>query len=82
MMHLYPNDSEVRHRGVVKEDAGIGGVLHTREDLGGRRGGGVVQHLAQRVDVNVLGREASTHRIVGARHAFYTVCTPGTQGHT
>lgn len=81
MTHLYPNDSEVRHRGVVEEDAGVSGILHTREDLGGGGGGAVVQHLAQRVDVDVLGREASTHRVVRARHAFYTVCTPGTQGH-
>lgn len=79
--HLYPNDSEVRHRGVVKEDTGVGGILHTWEDLGGGGGGAIVQHLTQRVDIDVLGREASTHRVVRARHAFYTVCTPGTQGH-
>lgn len=81
MTHLYLYDSEVRHRGVVEENAGVGGVLHTREDLGGGGGGAIVQHLAQRVDVDVLRRETSTHRVVRARHAFYTVCTPGTQRH-
>lgn len=81
MTHLYPNDSEVRYWGVVEEHTGVSGILHTREDLGGGRRRAIVEHLAQRVDIDVLGREASTHRVVRARHAFYTVCTPGTQGH-
>lgn len=72
--HLNPHDGEVRHWGVVHGHAGVGAILDAREDFGGGGGGAVVQHLAQRVDVDVFGGEAGPDGVVRARHAFDAVC--------
>lgn len=72
--HLYPHDGEVWHWGVVHSHTGVLGVLDAREDFGGGGGGAVVQHLAQRVDVDVFGSEAGPDRVVRARHALDAVC--------
>lgn len=72
--HLYPHDGEVWHRRVVHSHTGVGVILDAREDFGGGGSGAVVQHLAQRVNVDVFGSEASPDSVVRARHAFHTVC--------
>lgn len=72
--HLDPHDGEVWHWRVVHSHAGVGAILDAQEDFGGGGGGAVVQHLAQRVDVDVLGREAGPDGVVRARHAFNAVC--------
>lgn len=72
--HLYPQDTEVWHRGVVHGHTGVSAIRDTQKDFGGRGGGTVVQHLAQCIDVNVFGSEASPDGVVGARHALNAVC--------
>lgn len=72
--HLYPQDAEVWHRWVVHSHTGISAIRDTGKDFGGHRGGTVVQHLAQCVDVDVFGSEASPDGVVGACHALNAVC--------
>lgn len=71
--HLYFHDSKVWHWGVVQSHTRVWGVLDTWENFGGCGGRAVVQHLTQRVDVDVFGGEASPYGVVRARHALHTV---------
>lgn len=72
--HLYPQNTEVWHWWVVHSHTGVSTIRDTQKDFGGCWSGAVVQHLAQCVDVNVFGSEASPDGIVGARHALNAVC--------
>lgn len=62
--NLYPHDSEVWHGRVVYGHAGVRGVLKTREDFRGGGGGAVVQHLTQRVNIDVFGCQSGPHSVV------------------
>lgn len=61
---LCPHDGEVWHWGVVQEHAGVRAVLDRWKDFGAGGGWSVVQHLAQRVDVDVFRCQTGPHRVV------------------
>ena len=71
--YLIPADAKVGDRGA--EDGGHDLlVVFDALELGAVDGAaGIVQHLHQRVFVNVLGGEASSHHIVRTRHALHAV---------
>lgn len=73
MAHLYSHDGEVWHRRVVEVNAGVGVVLHAGEDFGTDWSWAVIQHLTQRVHVNVFGSQSGTYGVIGTRHTLHTV---------
>lgn len=72
--HLYPQDTEVWHWWVVHGHTRVSAIRNTQKDFGSRGGRAVVQHLAQCVNVNVFGCEASPDSVVRARHTLNAVC--------
>lgn len=74
MAHLYSHDAEVWHRRVVEVDEGVAVVLHAGEDFGTDRSRAVIQHLTQRVHVNVFGSQSGTYGVIRTRHTLHTVC--------